>query len=175
MSAPEGAESLKRCSDCGERKPRSEFYGRGAKRKDPSNRCKACQAIVSRRWVEEHPEESALLFRKAWLKRYNMTLADYDNLLAAQGGRCAICKTGVPGGTGRFHIDHDHACCPERMRSCGKCVRGLLCSYCNMHLAGDNPRRLRAALNYIENFRRRSAMQGGLGASELQTLPWCNG
>ncbi|MHB8490621.1 MAG: endonuclease domain-containing protein [Solirubrobacteraceae bacterium] len=55
--------------------------------------------------------------------------------MAAQQGVCAICKqpetaTHQTGWVRRLSVDHDHACCPGN-RSCGNCVRGLLCSRCN--------------------------------------------
>lgn len=52
-----------------------------------------------------------------------MSIADYDALLAAQGGRCAIC--GARPGRRNLAVDHDHAT--------GK-VRGLLCTTCNVKL-----------------------------------------
>jgi hypothetical protein len=142
------------CRDCREEKTLDKFSGRGGGRKGWMSYCKSCADVRNRRWVQQNPERTALRYRKSWLKRYNLTPADYDDMLAAQGGVCAICKAGKPGGTGRFHIDHDHSCCPEKMRSCGKCIRGLLCSYCNLHLAGEDPVRLRAGADYIENFRK---------------------
>ncbi|MFF9002615.1 endonuclease VII domain-containing protein [Streptomyces achromogenes] len=85
------------------------------------------------------------------LWRYGITLAQYEEMLAAQGGGCAICAATEPGGRGeKFHIDHDHACCPG-IRSCGSCIRGLLCTGCNTALGGfrDDPKRLLAAVAYL--------------------------
>lgn len=65
--------------------------------------------------------------------RYNISGADYERLLSSQGGTCAIC--GIKPGSRRLAVDHDHACCPGR-RSCGRCVRGLLCKRCNFYLLG---------------------------------------
>lgn len=89
-------------------------------------------------------EKRALIHRRYQLRyKYGMTMADYDDLLAAQSGRCAICGTNEPGGKGEFHVDHDHD-------SGG--VRGLLCHYCNVGIGtlGDDPARLRAAAEYLE-------------------------
>jgi len=79
-------------------------------------------------------------------RRYNLTRADYEALLAKQGGACAVCREAAD----RYCVDHDHACCP-RDSSCGKCVRGLLCHRCNRGLGQflDDPRRLDSALEYL--------------------------
>lgn len=91
--------------------------------------------------------------RKALLKRYGLTQETYDAMLAAQNGGCAICGSSDPKSRhGRFHIDHDHGCCPNRdQRTCGDCVRGLLCERCNTGLGhfGDDPDRLDAAARYV--------------------------
>jgi len=52
---------------------------------------------------------------------------EYDELYAAQDGRCAICR--AEPGTRRLDIDHNHR--PPRL------VRGLLCSRCNRALPGE--------------------------------------
>jgi hypothetical protein len=82
----------------------------------------------------------------AYRSRLGLTQADYDRLLAAQGGVCAICER--PPKTRRLHVDHDH--------KSGK-VRGLLCFTCNRYVLGKyaTPAKLRAAADYLE--------RGGVG------------
>lgn len=75
---------------------------------------------------------------------YGLSQERYEALLAAQDGRCAICRTDDwPGKDHRPHVDH----CHETGR-----VRGLLCDFCNrgLGLFGDDPARLRAAADYLE-------------------------
>ncbi|MGW5504562.1 endonuclease domain-containing protein [Streptomyces rochei] len=100
------------CLQCRERKSISQFSplnASGARRPY----CKPCNA------------------ERVRLGHYNVTKEFLGRVLLAQGNKCAIC--GVPGlADTTMHIDHDHACCPGR-RSCGTCVRGLLCSRCNFH------------------------------------------
>lgn len=85
---------------------------------------------------------------------YNITFAEYNKMLQSQNYVCAICH-GVNKTTGKdLFVDHDHACCPGG-RSCGSCVRGLLCNDCNLSIGrmDDDPTRLVKAAQYILDFR----------------------
>ncbi len=74
--------------------------------------------------------------------RYGITIDDYEIMLSAQGGVCAICRQ--PEKTGqRLAVDHDHET---------KAIRGLLCGRCNrtLGLLDEDPDRFRAAASYLE-------------------------
>jgi hypothetical protein len=58
--------------------------------------------------------------RKPRRVELGLSLDDYERLLAAQGGGCALC--GRKPKTRRLDVDHDHRT--------GK-IRGLLCQRCN--------------------------------------------
>lgn len=88
--------------------------------------CKECDARSDRDRKDRDPVGHRL---KAIKHRYGI---DYLSLLSEQDGMCAICGTDTPNnGRNTFDVDHDHSCCPGH-KSCGGCVRGLLCSLCNM-------------------------------------------
>lgn len=80
---------------------------------------------------------------------YGLTAAEYDALLAFQGGTCAICQRAT-GKVRRLAVDHDHTCC-NGPTSCGLCVRGLLCKPCNRMLGHlrDSPEAARRAADYL--------------------------
>ena len=89
--------------------------------------------------------------RCAHLSQFNILPQTYDAMLDRQGGVCRTCKQ-EPADGQPLHVDHDHRCCPKAGKSCGKCVRGLLCRACNtaLGLVRDNPGTLRALADYLE-------------------------
>lgn len=95
---------------------------------------------------------------KRLLRTYGITLADYDELLRAQGGVCAICKK-PPAAGKSLAVDHDHAIVtafkkkdrgPSVVRSS---VRGLLCWLCNHRRIGRGatPEIMYAAAEYLQH------------------------
>jgi len=96
------------------------------------------------------PESRTKWSRKARLKAYGITPERFDQMLAEQGNACAMCRE--PFEEGRpIVVDHDHACCDTRLRSCGKCVRGLLCHPCNIAL-GQIEKKSAMARVYLEKY-----------------------
>ena len=70
-----------------------------------------------------NPEKRMEKARKGNLKQYNISVEQYEELLIAQNGVCAIC--GSPPGRRRLAVDHSHIT--------GR-IRGLLCDQCNLGL-----------------------------------------
>ena len=114
-------------------------------------------------WIRRNRVRNLDLQRKSALKtRYNISPERYKQILAEQGGVCAVCSN-PPVGKQRFlAVDHDHSCCPGP-KSCGKCVRGLLCQRCNTALAyfQDDENLLALAIQYLRAYANRSKDQMG--------------
>lgn len=173
---------LKRCTRCGEVKPKEDFSKQSSKKDGLQSKCKSCNKayyesnkevllakrktyyqarkeilnLNGRRWYERNKEDQKL---KAIERNYNITSSTYLRMVDDQQGRCAICsvESNLP-----LHIDHDHTCCPEKSRSCGKCVRQLLCGNCNNMLgrAFDSTKILESAANYLRKHSERVSSPG---------------
>lgn len=96
----------------------------------------------------ESPESRKKSNRKYRITSYGITLEDFAQILAAQDNSCAMCREPFEEGQ-LIHVDHDHGCCRAKNRSCGKCVRGLLCHGCNVAL-GHIERRYAMARAYLD-------------------------
>lgn len=82
--------------------------------------------------------------------RFGLTEADVIDRLEAVGYACELCAKPVNLRTVRF--DHDHDCCPTgQQKTCGQCIRGLLCNQCNtgLGLFCDDADSLIRAANYL--------------------------
>lgn len=140
----------KACTRCGEVKLITEFHSHSQKPHLFMSHCKACGTLIKReRWNRIGPERRYASQFKRRLKRYGMTPQSYEEMLIAQGRRCAICRTTDPGSTpnhkgeARFAVDHDHKT---------GTVRGLLCGFCNTGLGHfrDDVALMARAITYIE-------------------------
>lgn len=131
---------MKTCQRCGVLQPVENFQARverGGRRRGTCNGCRVSAHSESRRrhpeWkrgtAKPTPEKSADYSRYF---NHGITAERYAEMLAAQGGVCAICRKACSTGR-RLAVDHDHSCCPGS-RSCGQCIRGLLCMKCNAGL-----------------------------------------
>lgn len=162
-----------KCKGCDEDKTLSDFY---LDRGKPKKKCKVCvktarneryasnplpQIELSRSYRDKNKDELRQKRKDTYdpnkqrarvIKNlYNISLEDYDKLLVFQNYRCGVCKRHVDELPGVLQVDHDHACCPGK-KSCGNCIRGLLCNSCNggLGLFNDDADRLFAALTYLQ-------------------------
>lgn len=113
----------------------------------------AARGMCMRCYMREQRANDPLTLRRQYLRRvYHITPEQYESIMEAQNGQCGICGTDDPGQGKYFEIDHDHSCC-DKKGSCGKCVRGALCTACNTGISRfkDDADKLRKAADYIES------------------------
>lgn len=136
----------KECCTCRDWLPEAQFSRNKTALDGLFSQCRNCKRITQTAWA------------------YSLTTKDIERLLDEQNHRCAICLDSFGGLDSRpYFIDHDHTCCDYHRtdngapvsKSCGKCVRGLLCRACNTGVSAfkDSPDVLRAATAYVEQLR----------------------
>jgi hypothetical protein len=109
-------------------------------------------AEATRKYKKEHPNFAR---EHHLLHNYKINIEQFDAMFATQGNKCLACGSKESGG--RWQVDHDHNCCPTH-ETCGKCIRGILCSKCNRTLgnAGDDKNLLVSLIMYLENYAKHS-------------------
>src|ERR1051326_4452274 len=109
-----------RCIDCNsmDRKTDRPAY-------NPGPRC-------DEHWRAEKRKRSKAAHGKRIEKDFQINENIYDALYLAQGGVCFGCGR-AKGIKRRLAIDHDHNCDQghDPKVGCPKCIRALLCAYCN--------------------------------------------
>lgn len=96
------------CSICREDKPATEFFYRkteGVLRM--TKECEDCHRIKRR--------------ESKFLRKYGITIVEWEKMYESQGGKCAICFKE----SDNLEVDHNHDTDQ---------IRGLLCSNCNKAL-----------------------------------------
>lgn len=148
-------EGQKQCTRCGLVKPFEDFPEDKRMLSGRQSACRACARERSAQWREKNPERYEALKKQGRSERqklrrfevhlqqtYEMTLVDYQEILARQNGLCAVCRNLHVGRGSRLHVDH----CHETGR-----VRGLLCGNCNtaIGLLKEDPALFEAAVRYL--------------------------
>lgn len=112
-------------------------------------------AEYQRQWRLNNKEANKLLEFRNQFRRYGMTPEQFQQQANLQCGTCAICGDIPARWRGEefirgLSIDHDRKCCPGD-RSCGECIRGLICNECNFILGRvhDDTRILTNMLAYL--------------------------
>jgi hypothetical protein len=142
-----------KCVKCGIHKDEHHFRIRPEKgyREKSCKECRYAQARsnknraanVARYRSSDKYKES---IRRGVLKKYGLTIEEYNNVVESQDGLCAICKNPetrtIRGKLKSLSVDHDH--------KTGR-VRGIICDNCNTILGRvkDSEDHLLALLDYL--------------------------
>jgi hypothetical protein len=131
-------EGQKWCPTCAAFKPTEQFPRNRANPDGLGAYCKPCHNAKGKATYERLYGSTREYHLR---RRYGITGADFDAMVEAQGGTCAVCH-GKP-----EHVDHDHAT--------GK-VRGILCFNCNQALGNvrDDVDVLQGLIDYLHRNRR---------------------
>jgi len=157
----------KNCSKCGKYLPETKkyFYVDGNTKCGFRSHCKECMKKSYKKWVENNrsksieyskkhrllnPEKVKFTIKKTRLKKYGLSIEEYDKMIKEQNNKCAICGCEEKGRrkNGRLiklAIDHDHK--TDK-------VRGLLCVNCNtaIGLTKENLFILIKIIEYLRSF-----------------------
>ena len=133
---------MKYCARCQTTHPLDNFGRNRSARDGLTTYCRPCHNAAGKEALQRAGGSRDYHLRR----RYGITGADFDAMVEAQGGTCAVCD-GKP-----EHVDHDH--------ETGK-VRGVLCFNCNQALGNvrDDPAVLQGLIRYLRRQGMRSVVR----------------
>ena len=126
-----------------------------------SKECKKCWSEYMKTYYKNNPNQYNK--HKGYVKindsvyktarwRHGLTKEKFDELWNKFDGLCWSCQENPANA-----IDHDHSCCPTNQanrRTCGDCVRGLLCNGCNtsLGLLKESKQRILRLVDYLDTY-----------------------
>lgn len=137
---------MKHCNSCNTTKPIEEFYTNYDNRNKKSYVRHICHSCDSKKSREYYLANKAKILENSkknhLLRNYGLTQDQFNDMVKAQDGKCAICDIKPPR---TLHVDHCH--------DTGK-IRKLLCDGCNqgIGLFKEDVSRLSSAIKYLTDF-----------------------
>ena len=139
---------MKECKKCGVKKVLGDFCKKLQNLDGRDGSCKDCRTLVQKAHYIKNLDPKR---DQRYKTKYGISLSVYNNMLEAQGSRCAVCAAHVVENLrGKKKKKNEHFCVDHNHDT--GAVRGLLCHRCNkaIGLLGDSSLTCHNAFQYLE-------------------------
>lgn len=173
---------MKWCKWCETEKPLAQFHNNGQTQDGKSSRCILCVRALDKERRERQAKDLPPRRVCRVCKIEQDTFKDFSKGPNSPGGYQTLCKScssensalfrwGIPNILklvdegyceickekllrNNYAVDHDHSCCNSNIKSCGKCIRGLICQKCNHGLGNfrEKPELMQTAIDYLRKY-----------------------
>lgn len=134
---------FKKCMTCKLERPVTDYRKRTKSKDGLQYTCIHCHAEYFAR-----PEIKEMKRARHIERRYGLTRDLRNKIAEEQDHKCPICES-----SSIKHVDHDHSCCSGD-KTCGKCIRGILCHGCNIKLGVlEQPEWVAKAQRYLDSYK----------------------
>lgn len=141
------------CITCNQIKSVSEFPV-AQNKLGHKKQCRQCWSEYMREYYKNNPkkyskhkkyvQKNDRTYKRSYA-RHHISEEKFLKMIEKYDGKCYSCKE-----KSATCIDHDHSCCPGSY-SCGMCIRGMLCNWCNSALGHteDSVEKLQNLIEYL--------------------------